>query len=142
MRFIFLLFLVTGCAGFAIRDGIYNQDEAFNEYTNLYVLYKLKYRQTEYLNYPIFVQFTDTGFPSVGKCYRTSNNNASRTITINRKYWENTTEDDRIKLIFHEFGHCDLDFDHQQEVDGIMNSHIRYFELTEDVIRDFFWEGK
>ena len=49
---------------------------------------------------------------TAGVCYRWSN--GYRQILIDREYWESkyTTENERINVVFHELGHCDLNRGH------------------------------
>ena len=83
-------------------------DPTFIPYVDMYL--KIKGSPLQY-NIPI--KFTaDIEGTVIGTCTRWSD--GRREIVIDQAYWYSsyTTENQRISLIFHELGHCDLDRGH------------------------------
>ena len=54
----------------------------------------------------------------LGQCFR--NEQRPRKVIIDRDYWTDAEENDRQFLIFHELGHCFLDFEHDDRIDGCL----------------------
>lgn len=73
--------------------------------------------------YALSVEFGDAAGHSNNKfaigCCNTYND-GSRTITIEQSWWysESTNEGDRYELVFHELGHCLMDYKHRSGKDA------------------------
>jgi hypothetical protein len=82
-------------------------DPKFQGYVDMYVGVK-----GSPLNYDIPIGFAPQNGNVIGMCTRWSN--GYRQIEVDPTYWNDptTTENERIALIFHELGHCDLNRDH------------------------------
>lgn len=82
-------------------------DPAFQSYVDLY-----KQTKGTGFYYDIPIAFGHQSGNVIGVCTRWSN--GYRQIQIDPTYWNDpyTTEHEKISLIFHELGHCDLNRDH------------------------------
>lgn len=82
-------------------------DPAFVPYVELY-----KSMKGRGLSYDIPIAFGNQDGNVIGVCTRWSSGH--RQIQIDPTYWNDpyTTEHEKISLIFHELGHCDLNRDH------------------------------
>ncbi len=140
MKYLLLATLLAGCASMNRTEGIYSDILDFNAYTDAYLNYKQIYIGRG-ADFSIEVIYGNTEFPTVGQCYRTADRNASREVIINPAFWARSNDEDRLELIFHEMGHCDMDFEHQEGIDGIMNSRLSGSRLSDDRIERFFMEG-
>lgn len=136
---IFGLFF-SGCGTFYKAKGIYNISPEFGAYTNAYKEYKKIYLGTDKINYAIDIEFAHLEYPTVGQCQRYSNILKPRTIIIDYTYWFKSSDDIRLRLIFHELGHCDLNCHHQETEAGIMNEHISSGKLKNTEIENLFME--
>lgn len=104
--FILALLVLSGCAKLEDPRTIKGIAPEFSNYVNLYISLK----GSSIKDIPI--QLADLEYPMVGKCTRWAS--GYRQIEISRSYWldEHTTESERINVLFHELGHCDLNRDH------------------------------
>lgn len=124
------LLLLTAC-GKPIdqRDprSVVGVNQQFVPYINMYISNKGRG-----LDYDIPMGFTDLPGDTVGVCYRWSN--GYRQIQIDQDYWENeASENERISLMAHELGHCDLNRNHSTDWNSIMYEYnlgsINFYEL-------------
>lgn len=88
---------------------IHGVDSKLATYRDNYIAYK-----GSPLAYDIPMQFVAQVFPIVGMCTRWSN--GYRQIEIDPVYWASQDEGQRLQLVFHELGHCDLNRGHISEV--------------------------
>lgn len=113
MRHVFTIpFFLMLCAcnpGFLAENDprlIRGVDPVFDHYVTAYKTYK-----GSELSYDIPIQFADLKDNTVGLCTRWSN--GYRQIEIDRDYWKNVlTKGEKLNVIFHELGHCDLNRNH------------------------------
>lgn len=138
---IFLL-LITGCGSLQKPKDIYNNSVDFSAYTNAYKEYKLEHLGTKEVGYVINVRYSHLESPTVGLCVRPSIHSLPRIIKIDPTYWEKADDETRLNLIFHELGHCDLNCEHQEEVDGLMNEKIKRTRSSNNRIQQLFLECK
>ncbi len=66
----------------------------------------------------------------LGQCFR--NEQRPRKVIIDRDYWTDAEENDRQFLIFHELGHCFLDLEHDDRIDGETNTCVSIMHSTLD----------
>ena len=143
MRFLLIPLLLLGCGVLHKAPGVYTEVEEFKIYTDEYLVYKKKYLGIDKVNYAIDIVFSQyIDFPTVGQCYRTDDQTAPREISVSQEYWKNKTDVTKLELIMHEMGHCDLNYEHQEDVSGIMNPYLRNKILTDTVIEAFFLEAR
>lgn len=106
---IYLLFLSACGKGITSKDPrtISGINPAIIPYVEKYISQK-----GSSLYYDIPIQFTKLSEEIVGTC--TVWSNGYRQIVISEEFWfdKATTEKERIALLFHELGHCDLNRDH------------------------------
>lgn len=105
-RLIILLFILTGC--FLPPNRIVKGIDPEMEYEVR--LFESIYGQK--ISYPSII-FGDLSDIRVGVCTLYSNGNWE--IIIDKEYWENTSRESRIGLIFHELGHCILHRGHEEQ---------------------------
>jgi hypothetical protein len=78
------------------------------------------------------MQFASLNGLTIGKCTRWSI--GERQIEIDQAYWQDptTTENEKISLIFHELGHCDLNRNHDESLrqDGYPKSLMCPYNLS------------
>lgn len=129
--FIILAMFITACGPSqtpAPKDNrLYIQgiSPEFQSYVNAYVAYK-----GAPLNYDIAVQFSDLEEDIAGSCYPYKT--GTRVVLIDRTYWfEESTEGEKYGLIFHEFGHCDLNRDHIETTTNGRPDSIMYPYVVE-----------
>ena len=137
----YFILIFTSCSTFSRIPGIYTDIETFRPYITEYINLKQIYLGTDKAYYAIDIIYGTPEFPTVGQCYRTSDPDLSRQVIINAHFWANSNDNERLELLLHELGHCDLNFSHQEERVGIMNAKLKNKELTDTVIKDFFLEG-
>lgn len=94
--FIFL----SGCAGLIPRFGIH---EDFKPYADEFQLYYGKELKSS-ISYADYIGDTPE---VIGACYR-----FTRNILVLRSFWEKATHNEKLFLIFHELGHCELNRGH------------------------------
>lgn len=99
-----------------------NIDPSFDAYIDLYETTKgSKMRD-------VGMGFNKLKLPTIGVCFEY--NNGYREIHVDPDFWNESNENSRISLIFHELGHCDLGRKHDDAIlesgyrKSIMNSYI------------------
>ena len=135
-----VLLLLCGCASMERAPGIYGTSD-FMAYTDAYLIYKEANLNTG-AYYSINIAFGELDAPTAARCYRTSNQYASRDIVIDKAHWVRITDEQKLLLVFHELGHCDMNFEHQEDGVGIMNEKLNIRYLSNEMIEAFFLEGK
>lgn len=114
MKYLIMLTLLTSCGKpkTEIDDPrtISGVDTSLAYYVDMYIQAK-----ENSLNYDIPVGFGDmtTKGLTVGECVKWTGT-SYRQIVIKKDYWDEASESEKINLIFHEFGHCDLDRNHDE----------------------------
>lgn len=128
---IVLALFITACGGpistptQSNRLYIQGISPEFQTYVNAYINYK-----GAPLSYDIAVQFSDLKEDIAGSCYPYAT--GTRVILIDRTYWfEDSTEGEKYGLIFHEFGHCDLNRDHIETTTNGRPDSIMYPYVVE-----------
>jgi hypothetical protein len=142
---IFLLgMIISGCGSMHKADGIYNLNPEFGAYTNAYKEYKLEIFGTDKIDYAIDIQFGHLDGVTIGQCQRPSSSFFKRTITIDYTYWQQADDELRLRLMFHELAHCDLNCGHQNEEQGIMNESMGHYSprVSDEEIIAMFMECK
>lgn len=142
---IFLLgMIISGCGSLHKADGIYNLDPDFGAYTNAYQEYKERYLGTRDVEYAIDVEYGHLEEPTIGRCRQPDVSFLKRTITVDYTYWNNADDELKLRLMFHELGHCDLNCDHQDEEQGIMNESMGHYSprMSDKEIEAMFLECK
>lgn len=86
-------------------------DPAFQSYVSSYVADK-----HAPLAYDIPIQFSAQSGTTVAVCTRWSN--GYRQIQVDPTFWNSYSATKRKEVIYHELGHCDLNRDHNTEVDS------------------------
>ena len=137
-----LTILLSSCSSFYAYKTVYTKSQEFDEYVLLYLHYKLKYLQIDTVDYPIVIEFTSFSGLKLGDCTIKSDKNSTRRIRIDKNYWKMSDDNGKIQLMFHELGHCDLNWPHQDTELGIMNTKLKKYKITENNLLNFFWEGK
>lgn len=132
----------SNCGTFYKADGIYNFSPDFGAYTNAYKEYKKEYLGTDKIEYAIDIEYMHLSYPKVGECSYTNNKLKPRKIKIDYTFWQKSDDETRLRLIFHELGHCDLNCEHQDDVFGTMNEHISYSQVKDSEIKALFLECK
>jgi hypothetical protein len=101
-------------------------DESFTEYVDWFE----KRFNTKITDLPI--TFTDMEDKiAVAACFVYSNN--KREIKVDLKYWNTLSHIKRFNLIWHELGHCHLDFEHH---DGLLPDNCPESMMNSFVIND------
>lgn len=113
MRCLLLLVIMALCSCQAPDPrSIHSVDPTFTPYVDKYL--SLKGRK---LDYDIAVGFANMMPARNGLC-RSWKGTPYREVFIDRSYWQNqASESEKVQLVFHELGHCDLDRSHK---DGII----------------------
>jgi hypothetical protein len=96
---------------------IHGVNEEFLPYVDNYVAYK-----GSAISYDIPIQFSNLEHPKIGVC--TIWTTGERQIQIDREAWTSLSDSERIGLIFHELGHCDLNRGHINTRHYYSGNHI------------------
>lgn len=134
-----LILNFLSCSTLNITPGVYSSD-MFKPYTNAYLEYKQIYLNKKNFNYPITIVFKHLPDRIIGTCTKYLPP-FSRKIEIDYVTWAKYSDDERLQLMFHELGHCDLDFPDQDERVGIMNSSTNLKRLKHVYIENLFKKG-
>lgn len=125
-----LLSLTTlTCGRFEPAPGIVSAPEELEPYIQRYRDLKAENVGSPALNHSITVKFDDLQTGYLGVCRITTTRTGLksetqvRVIAIDSDFWEFMSEAERLQLVLHEFGHCDLDLDHG-EGGAIMNPQL------------------
>lgn len=142
-RWLFIIgMFISGCGTLYKGPGIYHKNPDFGAYTNAYQEYREIYLGDRNVSHPIDIDYGYLEEPIVGSCRIYDNGIRPRVLIIDYTYWQEVDDERRLRLIFHELAHCDLTCGHQEEVDGIMNSHLGYGKVTDEEIQAMFTECK
>lgn len=128
-----LLLAIAGCAGKpTVSVTPVAQDELLTPYlvTFRFEAKKRKIRLPEqiYLKFvPDLGKAKDDDHDIIGLC---SESRGTPVVTIDREYFDAATVMEREELMYHEFGHCLLDLDHDNStVDGRPKSIMHWLKL-------------
>lgn len=142
-----LIILIPSCS----KDIFVNKDteKEFSNYIVIYEMEKVKFLGeglTEYI--PIF--FKKLKGNQIGLCTEYTRSwktprgmTTKKQITIDPDFWnkKSTTEIDKMQLIFHEMGHCDLNRRHDNSFYGIKPKsimHENHFKIKNKEEFDFY----
>lgn len=135
------LFL-TGCGTLYKAPGVYDHVD-FKAYTNAYLEYKEHYLDNDKVNYAIDIVYGHTESPAIATCERPIPDTlpyVTREIIIDMTWWSTADDEQRLWLIFHELGHCDLNCSHYDKELGLMNDSVGRSRVTDDMIERLFQE--
>jgi len=118
-------FLVVGCA--TINEMTRPTPPDFDEYIELYT--KLTGRNVLYS-----IHFNYAENSTVGKCAYLGTRPLF--ITINSYYWVHMKKNERMALIFHELGHCNHGFNHDDTLlaDGCPTTLMGTYKISESCL--------
>lgn len=123
-----LLFII-GCGNNPMVFGTYTVAPEFAPYVNQFAgeLYKRKVVHNPYLS----VAFGPLTGITVGSCMHWADMRMTPIITIDRTFWNQSTDDIKTEVIFHELGHCWLNIQHHDDnllasgwPESIMNTNV------------------
>ena len=129
MRYLIAISLLytSACGTFQIPKDprtIHGVNPVFQPYLELYL--QAKGRP---LNYDIPIQFGKMPDDDTAAICTYWHNPEYRQITIDEEYWNNyTNEKEKIGLIFHELGHCDLNRDHDNRLINHIPRSLMYYQ--------------
>lgn len=121
LRLLITMYLLfnAACAKIVDPRSTKNQDKAFTAYVRLFESMYGKSTSN------VSIGFAELEGSTVGRCKRWSN--GFREIEIDPKYWNSkyTSEEEKIGLIFHELGHCELNRSHVEDIQYYSGQYIR-----------------
>lgn len=121
MRVLLLLSLMIinlSCSEFTGAPGLYASDPELQPFVDRYLDLKLERTGSGSLAYRITVGFDDLPLGTIGLCTQTDFESwagqvvSYRDIAVDLDTWGYMTEAEKLQVILHELGHCDLDLDH------------------------------
>ena len=140
MKNFILLTLLFGCSltpkHRKVISNTMTYPEELDPYMEEYFIDRLNYLGSVSPGRDIVVVIKHIDGPQIGLCNRYGWGKA--TITLDRSWWNYNTYQINLELLYHEMGHCDLQYGHVE--DTIMSPHlIGLFEDNKDsAINDFF----
>jgi hypothetical protein len=110
---------LIGCANFAaIQKTTYPAE--LKPFMLSYIDAKITHQNKDYFSKPILITFGKLEGTVAGVC---TNFVIKGRIVLDRKKWNNADYYDKLTLLYHELGHCDLDYIFHVPA-TIMNSHV------------------
>lgn len=109
-RFLLLALIVSGCSPIKLPTDprtIYGVNPEFIKYVNSF--------EKEYGKSigDVSMDFVDQPSNIVGLCKKWGY--TYRQVEVDKTYWKQATEEERMGLVFHELGHCVLDREHKSD---------------------------
>ena len=135
--------MLTACGQYHLADSVWFFPEEMRTEVEHYLDYREQYLGSRRVNYRITLEFGVLPEPIIGRCITkySSDGYKSKYIVIDREEWITMVDLDREQLLFHEFGHCDLDKSHTDHL-SIMypyQLYTSYYKLhREEFIRELF----
>jgi len=110
---LFLFFLILSCE----KEAMVQIDNELQTYIDQF--------EDEALNRGLDINLAETGIHAfiqgiegaiVGQCQHKEDE--PNVILLDRNYWDNATEDEKVLIVFHELGHCVLKKEHNDQKDA------------------------
>ena len=124
-----MLCLISSLLSSCSKEPITSIDPALQRYVGDFLeVAKQKHVEVSFKN--LIIEFGDLEKNTYGTCSRSVEEDALKTITIDRSRFEGLSDPLRENLIFHELGHCVLSRNHNNstllngEPTSIMNAHL------------------
>ena len=148
LLFLILPIIISACGGFQVRE---LSIVGFEKYVAQFEKDAYNHGKLIIID-DLVIQFGDLKklYPDkdwVGVCQRYYYNTAN-TITIDKAYWDKTSEEGREWLIYHEISHCALNRNHRDDflpetkcVASIMYHKVRhecYYNLKDYYLKELF----
>lgn len=142
IKLLSLSFILSACSVFE-SNKFKSVDFAFIPFLEAYRIDKVLYTGIDTIR-DIEIRFqTISQLGKSGRCW--SFGDGTHKIEIDPQYWFEGSDNDRLSLLYHELGHCDLDYQHS-DTTSIMNSYGlngSYLYIAKDYyLKLFFLEGK